>query len=332
MASLRHLLAAIPFDPRSRRAIDETLLDWEAEAGRTTSPMRRWLLDVRTLVALARVLFVASLRTCRTTPWATTAVRMAVCLCPLALTLAFRARLFERVQHLPVRYWPESLAALALTSSILIVPLAAFYAAATWPVSRPVPRTGLLAVAVAFVLCAARLGGAASWHVQTISTDYILFERGYREPGPIGLVDLGLADAAGRVVTGAWQALTPGGAATLVNPRTMVFLVAMAIMSVLWLVIGTGVRRRARSVRWGWYVAAPVFYALAVFASQRVASESLTLIRMWFSGRELLVLFLVIVGGLALGSPVGLIRLSRLGPERRDAPDVRSPAPSIPTR
>jgi hypothetical protein len=61
------LFGGLPFDPRSRRAIDETLLDWakeETEAG----PGRRWLVGLSGLLAIGRAAVVAASRETTSVP------------------------------------------------------------------------------------------------------------------------------------------------------------------------------------------------------------------------------------------------------------------------
>ena len=61
------IIDGLPFDPRSRRALDETLLDWaheEAEAG----PGRRWLVGVSGLPAVGRAAIVAASRETTSVP------------------------------------------------------------------------------------------------------------------------------------------------------------------------------------------------------------------------------------------------------------------------
>ena len=82
------LLDCLPFDPRSRRAVDETLFDWAHEEASAASASRRLATLVRALAAVAPALLVASLSEARRVPAGWLAGRLALFLGVPALMAA----------------------------------------------------------------------------------------------------------------------------------------------------------------------------------------------------------------------------------------------------
>jgi hypothetical protein len=56
------IVGGLPFDARSRRALDETLLDWEGEATESNSVAERTVTEIRGLLSIARVTSMSVLR------------------------------------------------------------------------------------------------------------------------------------------------------------------------------------------------------------------------------------------------------------------------------
>src|SRR5262245_29641158 len=63
------LIDGLPFDPRSRRALDETMLDWAHEQRNAPTLGRRVLVQLRAAVAIARAVASAVVGDIVRTPW-----------------------------------------------------------------------------------------------------------------------------------------------------------------------------------------------------------------------------------------------------------------------
>src|SRR5262245_66273402 len=83
------LLDGLPFDPRSRRALDETLLDWGHEEDAEHS--KRWLVGISGALAVLRALVVSTCRETVSLPFAWLVKRTALfgVLPAMLLTLPF---------------------------------------------------------------------------------------------------------------------------------------------------------------------------------------------------------------------------------------------------
>ncbi|MEZ5317753.1 MAG: hypothetical protein R2752_10165 [Vicinamibacterales bacterium] len=160
---VRHFLAAIPFDPRSRRAIDETLLDWEAEAADATRgpASGRAALDVRWSVALVRVVLLATAREAAGVPLSWLAVRLTVGLLFLAVLLAVPWA-WRAGWLLPVDVWLPSALLLLPANLVAIAPPGVFAALAIRPGRRPVPVVGTACVVLVVLSAAVTVVPAAN--------------------------------------------------------------------------------------------------------------------------------------------------------------------------
>ena len=149
------LLAVLPFDPRSRRALDETLLDWAHEEARARSAPQRAVTSLRGPAGVARAFAWAVLQETGHVPYGWLAGRIAMfVLLPAALMAVW----------LYAHMWP-GLVALASTGSRLelsgllvpheievLLPVMFFLAAACARGERHLPGLGLALVASALTL------------------------------------------------------------------------------------------------------------------------------------------------------------------------------------
>jgi hypothetical protein len=143
------VIDGLPFDPRSRRVLDETLLDWAHEQLTTTTTGRRAAVEARGVASLVRAAFRSVLGDVVRTPWAPLVGRLALAVGLPALLLTFLAYALM---------WPELRAVAGLSSAIelsalqavhdveLLIPVLVFLAWA-WPgrgAGRPTVGTALV--------------------------------------------------------------------------------------------------------------------------------------------------------------------------------------------
>jgi hypothetical protein len=144
------LASALPFDPRSRRAIDETLADWAVEEQDARTISERVSVAIRGASSLFRTSVLAVLREAALIPGmgllrriVVLSVVPAVC---LAAPWAFRL--------LAARSWPTAVFAGAVVAQqyiFLFLPWTLFAAAIVPPTPRRVPYAGLAMVSALLV-------------------------------------------------------------------------------------------------------------------------------------------------------------------------------------
>ena len=146
---LTWLIGGLPFGPRSRRAIDETLADWTHEADTAPTAARRALVSLQGMLSIGRVVSIAVVREAVDLSWCHGLGRRCGVVAVIALLLAFTS-------SVPMMDGPgpQALVIGALGVPLLLLamlPPAVFLIFAWRPVSRTVPTLGaaaLLAVAV----------------------------------------------------------------------------------------------------------------------------------------------------------------------------------------
>jgi len=139
MTALNRWLSRLPLDPRTQRAIEETVMDGRAELAAATSMAGRAVVVLRNIVALARTVSFASLREIASSLRPVGVLRMAGF--SVALTAAIRAYSAWRY---PYQRHFNLLALLELSS--LMVPVGAYLTAIALNARRP-PTLALLVVA-----------------------------------------------------------------------------------------------------------------------------------------------------------------------------------------
>lgn len=153
------VIEGLPFDPRSRRAIDETLEDWSQEAAESRSRPERVLTAVHGLLAVGRVISVGVVREafdlgwCRGLAKRCGAVASVAILISLAVALPTLDTLGPRMLDLAIRLAPIFLIGMA--------PPAVFLVLAWRPASRGFPTIG--AAALLTILTAAAAGWLLPW-------------------------------------------------------------------------------------------------------------------------------------------------------------------------
>ncbi|MEZ5317752.1 MAG: hypothetical protein R2752_10160 [Vicinamibacterales bacterium] len=235
---MRRLLDGIPLDPRSRRAIDETLLDWAAEAARRASGLSRAWTGVCGVAAVSRVLAAALVRDGLATPWGSTAVRFWIVAVPVAFCGVWMTGYFAPLLALPVSAWPEPLAALALASLPAVLPLVVFYVAATWPAGRRVPGVGLLLMVALAVAIVGGLRPVVFGHVLHV----------WEQHGTPG-IESGLASVLASM--------------PITTAAVLGALLGVVPFCAVWLAGGAALRRRTAPRRRSLYVIAPVLFVLS---------------------------------------------------------------------
>ena len=150
---LEGLLARFPFDPRSRRALDETLGDWAHERATAMGAPQSFAIGVRGLLSLARVVVGCSIAEAARVPvaWLATAMAAAL-LVPAAILTAI---------NYPWRIYGEQFSEPVVAGTFLMLtPMmvgflapASFFLLAVWNDGKGrVPAIGLALVAILFVV------------------------------------------------------------------------------------------------------------------------------------------------------------------------------------
>ena len=149
------MLSWIPFDPSSRRAIDETLLDWAHERAAAATPGARIAVNLRSTLALLRALvFASAAETWRVpTVWFVSRLLILLILPASLLTWPAFARLATSLKF-PSLPAVDAFAMLVLNTATAIAPLAFFYFPGWLPRRRPVPLLGLALAAACLTLLA----------------------------------------------------------------------------------------------------------------------------------------------------------------------------------
>jgi hypothetical protein len=125
----------LPLDDRSRRVLDETLLDWELEAVGAPTPSSRFVVELRSLLAVARAFVFVSVRDLPRVPAWWLLGRLALFgVVPVAILMSFSRD-----------PWPIQTLRLGIKVLAGWLPLAFFYSIAWRPAAR---RPPILAVAV----------------------------------------------------------------------------------------------------------------------------------------------------------------------------------------
>ena len=149
------MLSWIPFDARSRRAIDETLLDWTHEAAAAATPGARIAVNLRSTLALLRTLVFASAAETWRVPTLWFVSRLLILLILPASLLTWPA--FDRLAaslKFPSLAAVDAFAMLVLNTATAIAPLAFFYFPGWLPRRRSVPLLGLALAAACLTLLA----------------------------------------------------------------------------------------------------------------------------------------------------------------------------------
>ena len=161
--AVESFMRGLPLDPRARRVVDETLLDWAREAADATTAPARLGVELRSLLSIARALAFATVRDIPRVPIGWLSGRLGLFgVLPVAIIVVLAPGLAP-IQALRI-------AAMLLTGWL---PFAFFYAIAWRPASRSLP-----------ILAVAAFGGALiATFVLYISPHVMwrLFEEQFRE-------------------------------------------------------------------------------------------------------------------------------------------------------
>jgi hypothetical protein len=164
-AAIQALIGGLPLDERARRLLDETLLDWTIEADASSSLAARLSVELRSVVAIVRVLAVASVRESTAIPVAWLAGRVALF---GLLCLVVQIAIFARFPGIVARQGAEvalyngdvvladvhfviDYGYLAIVTLAGTLPLALFYAVAWRPAARALPIVGVASVGALLV-------------------------------------------------------------------------------------------------------------------------------------------------------------------------------------
>ena len=149
------LLSWIPFDVRSRRAIDETLLDWTHEAAAAATPGARIAVNLRSTLALLRTLVFASAAETWRVPagWFLSRLLILIILPASLLTWSAFGALATALKF-PSPAALDAFAMLVMNMAATIAPMGFFYFPGWLPRKRPVPLFGTALLAACLMLLA----------------------------------------------------------------------------------------------------------------------------------------------------------------------------------
>jgi hypothetical protein len=142
---VRAIVDGLPLDARSRRVMDEALLDWTHEAASSSSIGARVCVDVRSVVSIVRALVLVSVRETTAIPIAWLAGRVVLfgLLPALVFVMAAPGRLPRLLAELPALQGAEVTLAIAIETLVVTLPLALFYTVAWRPATRSLPTVGM---------------------------------------------------------------------------------------------------------------------------------------------------------------------------------------------
>jgi len=195
-------VGGLPFEPRSRRAIDETLADWAHEQLEASTRGRRALAGVRGVLSVARVVLIVLVREAADLGWARGLARRcglvaaAVALLALATAVLMLDALDARTLALVPLGMPLAL--------LIVMPPAIFLVLAWRPVARAVPTAGS---ACFLALVALALAGWLVPHSSELVNDLLRQLLGATiEPEPDAYARLSLAESA--LAVSGWTCLS----------------------------------------------------------------------------------------------------------------------------
>jgi hypothetical protein len=146
------LVSAVPFDPRGRRAIDETLADWTVEEQEATTILERAFVDVRGASALARTSMLALLRETALIPGMGLSGRLLLLSAVPAICLAAPWGLRLHMQaHLSWRTAVSASVVVAQQNMLLLLPWTLFAATVVPPRGHRIPYAGLAMVSALLI-------------------------------------------------------------------------------------------------------------------------------------------------------------------------------------
>jgi hypothetical protein len=196
----RWIVGALPLDDRGRRAMNETLADWEHESARATGAAARAAATALALLAVARAFLLLTVRETWRIPtgWVLGRFVPLVVISSLAVTMNTTARLVA------ASLWqghPSLLGWLALMAAPMALPFACLVAIATTPRRRLLPLLGLTAATIAAsLLLNGWIGPDSSVHFRQSAYYFVTstsigheLTRGLPEMRPGDLVGLALA-------------------------------------------------------------------------------------------------------------------------------------------
>jgi hypothetical protein len=261
------LLAALPFEPRSRRAIDETLLDWAHEADGAETPGRRFVVHARSGAGLLRALVVSSALETLRLPlhWFASRVVVLLALPSVVLVLASYGFSPSAAREASATY-RHALLLLVPDAAAWLAPMAFFYFAVWAPRQRCPPVIGVaLAASVCTFVVAGWIAPVSNqrFRVQVFNA----VAQGHADAGPVltkGLTELTLFELAGRAFEGS------PGALNMVGYRT-----GKAAAAGIFVLFGAAVMQRARRQWWLWLVPPAVVVAELQLRSALQAMASL---------------------------------------------------------
>ena len=240
------ILRALPFDDRSRRALDEAMLDWAFEAQATPAGARRWWIEARSLTAVLRAITYATLRESVARPEPSLLGRALIFVVVPSLALTFAqdggAGLGSRVGQ---AQWIELGALLWPATMLLVAPIGLFLAMSRVPRARQVPAVGVSAVVLVAALV---LGGwVVPWANQRfrvityaahagIETDVAAtrLPKGFAEQDPLELMSYAVSNPQDRFAI-----------------MQLVLKSGISVLAMTMVLLGASVRRLARPlIRW----------------------------------------------------------------------------------
>ena len=240
------MLRALPFDDRSRRALDEAMLDWAFEAQAIPAGARRWWIAARSLAGVVRAIAYATLRESVARPSAGLLSRalIFVVVPSLVLTLAQNggAGLGSRVSQaqgiaIDALLWPATM--------FLVAPIGLFLALSRVPRARQIPAVG---VSVVVLVAALVLGGwVVPWANQRFRVITYAAHTGLETDMAATRLSKGLAEL-DPLELAAYAVSNPEDRFALMQ---LVLKSGISVLAMTMVLLGASVRRLTRSlIRW----------------------------------------------------------------------------------
>jgi hypothetical protein len=251
-------LAWLPFDPRSRRALDETIADWTHEQGEADTGVRRGLVCARALIGVARAVVQTIACEVVRIPAGWLATRLMLVMAAPAVLLAVLG--WGHVPAPNAMSWDSwfELGILVLPQALMAtLPMALFAVVACSYRHRTVPALGLALVVLLSMLA---LG---AWVLPVANRDYHVAAYSLRsnsDPAaaalrlPLAPNDLPPLDLA---VSAASRPAGP-------HMGVLLFKTGLAMMAAAFVLLGAAVAQVSRSVRRSWIALIVPAYCLGL--------------------------------------------------------------------